>query len=100
VSNKYAEEDFADAIAARAIPHLIANGVRADNVGCLLLEKNQKRWGVSNGLAMSLPKAETDGHSANLFRTIQIQLNSGQALPATCQSIIATYQPQAALSCF
>ena len=105
----YVEEDFADLIAGETLNDLRTQGLNeflgsngSLNYGCLLLGNDGSRWGTVSGLAVKTLEADTDGHSAPLLRTLQLQTaleGKVGTLPKSCQALATKYTPSVAQTC-
>ena len=97
------EEDFADWVSARAMHYARAQSVAFENVGCILAGNNAERWGTRTGLSLryssEFNKFYRDPHSPNFYRLLQVQLNSGAAMPKECSEVIDLHMPSAKVRC-
>ena len=96
----YAEEDFADLLGAHVMKDLRNKKYKIGNPACIILEKDESRWGTRRGLSFAWPEQITDDvHSTDFYRLIQFQLNSDQALPPSCQSVVDNFAASTKLQC-
>ncbi|WP_413558004.1 hypothetical protein [Bdellovibrio sp. HCB209] len=77
-SEKYLSEDFADVFAAKVMVVLKNKyQIQTGNYGCGLMDKLQPLYNLN----------DKDIHSSDLYRALQLRIESGQAAPASCQNL-------------
>ncbi|RYZ70175.1 MAG: hypothetical protein EOP05_13670 [Proteobacteria bacterium] len=93
------EEDFADIIAVKAIANLKAVQVEANNFACVLMDRDDSRWGTDSGLALNWPAGKGNSHSTSFYRAIQYEVDAGHKLPASCETVVSQGKPSMAKTC-
>lgn len=93
------EEDFADLVAVKATRHLKEAQVDAGNFACVLMNRDDSRWGTDSGLALNWPTGIKDTHSTSFYRAIQYEIDSGNKLSASCETVVTQGKPSMAKTC-
>ena len=97
---QYDEEDFADAFAALVLKDFPAGSFGSYfNFGCGLLDNENGNWGSRAGLSLIWPEQIKDVHAPPLYRALQLHINGGKSLPATCQGMVERASPELLKTC-
>jgi hypothetical protein len=93
------EEDFADLFAQKTIARLKADQIDAGNFACVLMSRDDSRWGIDSGLSLKWPQKINDSHSPSFYRAVQHEIDAGRALSQSCKSVVEQGMPTMTRTC-